>query len=109
MKAGSKTWNAKPGEVERRWLIVDAEGKTLGRLAVPIADALRGKNKPQYTPHVDTGEQLEHRPTEVLRKAVKGMLPRNRLGRAQITKLKIYAGPEHPHEAQTPQPLEVGS
>ena len=56
MKAGSKTWNAKPGEVERRWLIVDAEGKTLGRLAVPIADTLRGKNKPQYTPHVDTGD-----------------------------------------------------
>ena len=121
-------------------------GKTLGRLAVPIADTLRGKNKPEYTPHVDTGdfvivvnaekiavtgkkldekiyyrhsgypggirkrtlrEQLDRRPTEVLRKAVKGMLPRNRLGRAQITKLKIYAGPEHPHEAQSPQPLEV--
>ena len=146
MKVGSKTWNAKPGEVERRWLIVDAEGKTLGRLAVHIADALRGKDKPEYTPHVDTGdfvvvvnaekiavtgkkldekiyyrhsgypgglrkrtlrEQLERRPTEVLRKAVKGMLPRNRLGRAQITKLKIYAGPEHPHEAQSPQPMEV--
>ena len=148
MRAGSKTWNAKPGEVERRWFVVDAEGKTLGRLAVPIADTLRGKNKPEYTPHVDTGdfvivvnaekiavtgkkldekiyyrhsgypggirkrtlrEQLERRPTEVLRKAVKGMLPRNRLGRAQITKLKIYAGPEHPHEAQAPQPLEVES
>jgi large subunit ribosomal protein L13 len=146
MNVGSKTWNAKPGEVERRWLVVDAEGKTLGRLAVHIADALRGKDKPEYTPHVDTGdfvivvnaekiqvtgkklddkiyyrhsgypggirkrtlrEQLERRPTEVLRKAVKGMLPRNRLGRAQITKLKIYAGPEHPHEAQSPQPLEV--
>ena len=146
MRAGSKTWNAKPGEVERRWFVVDAEGKTLGRLAVPIADTLRGKNKPEYTPHVDTGdfvivvnaekiavtgkkldekiyyrhsgypggirkrtlrEQLERRPTEVLRKAVKGMLPRNRLGRAQITKLKIYAGPDHPHEAQAPQQLEV--
>ena len=141
MRAGSKTWNAKPGEIERRWFVVDAEGKTLGRLAVPIADTLRGKNKPAV--HAPRGhgrlrdrrqrredrtsparsstrrsttatraipggirkrtlrEQLERRPTEVLRKAVKGMLPRNRLGRAQITKLKIYAGPEHPHEAQT--------
>ena len=145
MRAGTKTWNAKPGEIERRWFVVDAEGKTLGRLATQIADTLRGKNKPEYTPHVDTGdfvvvvnaekiavtgkklddkiyyrhsgypgglrsrtlrEQLERRPTEVLRKAVKGMLPRNRLGRAQIVKLKIYAGPAHPHEAQAPQPLE---
>jgi large subunit ribosomal protein L13 len=140
-----KTWNAKPGEVERRWYLVDAEGKTLGRLATQIANTLRGKNKPQYTPHVDTGdfvvvvnaekvvltgkklddkiyyrhsgypgglrertarEQLERRPTEVLRTAVKGMLPKNRLARRQITKLKIYAGPEHPHGAQNPQPLE---
>jgi large subunit ribosomal protein L13 len=141
-----KTYNAKPGEIERRWYVVDAEGKTLGRLATQIADALRGKTKPQYTPHVDTGdfvvvvnaekiqvtgkklddkiyyrhsgypgglkqrtlrEQLERRPTEVLRKAVKGMLPRNRLAARQLTKLKIYAGPEHPHEAQAPQQLEV--
>src|SRR5438477_11165058 len=141
-----KTWNAKPGEIERRWYLVDAERKTLRRLATEIADTLRGKNKPQYTPHVDTGdfvvvvnaekihvtgnkldqklyhrhsgypgglktrplrEQLERRPTEVLRKAVKGMLPRTRLGRQQLTKLKIYAGPEHPHEAQDPKPLEV--
>ena len=125
-----KTWNAKPGEVERRWYLVDAEGKTLGRLATQIADMLRGKGKPEYTPHVDTGdfvvvvnaekiavtgkkldnkmyhrhsgypgglrsrtlrEELHRRPTEVLRKAVKGMLPRNRLARAQINKLKIYA------------------
>jgi large subunit ribosomal protein L13 len=139
-----KTWNAKPGEVDRRWYVVDAEGQTLGRLATRIADTLRGKHKAQYTPHVDTGdfvivvnadkiavtgkkldeklyhrhsgypggirtrtlrEQLERRPTEVLRKAVKGMLPRNRLSRAQLTKLKIYAGPEHPHEAQDPKPL----
>ncbi len=145
MRAGTKTWNAKPGEIERRWFVVDAEGKNLGRLATQIADTLRGKNKPEYTPHVDTGdfvvvvnaekiavtgkklddkiyyrhsgypgglrsrtlrEQLERRPTEVLRKAVKGMLPRNRLGRAQIVKLKIYAGPAHPHEAQAPQRLE---
>jgi large subunit ribosomal protein L13 len=141
-----KTWNAKPGEVSRDWYVVDAEGQTLGRLATQIADTLRGKNKPQYTPHVDTGdfvvvvnaekvavtgnkldeklyhrhsgypgglrtrtlrEQLERRPTEVIRKAVKGMLPRNRLSRAQLTKLKVYAGPEHPHEAQSPEPLKL--
>src|SRR5918998_1182713 len=139
-----KTYSAKPKEIEQRWYLVDAEGQTLGRLATRIADTLRGKRKPQYTPHVDTGdfvvvvnaekitvtgkkldeklyrrhsgypgglrsrtlrEQLERRPTEVLRKAVKGMLPRNRLARAQLTKLKIYAGPEHPHDAQAPQPL----
>jgi large subunit ribosomal protein L13 len=142
-----KTYTAKPGEVTREWYLVDADGQTLGRLATLIADTLRGKRKPQYTPHVDTGdfvvvvnaekiqvtgnkldqkryyrhsgypgglrsrtlrEQLERRPTEVIRKAVKGMLPRNRLARQQINKLKIYAGPEHPHEAQAPQPLEVG-
>ena len=139
-----KTWNAKPHEVERRWYVVDAEGETLGRLATRIADVLRGKDKPTFTPHVDTGdfvvvvnadkihvtgkkleqkryyrhsgypgglrsrtlaEQLERQPTEVIRRAVKGMLPRNRLGRAQIGKLKIYAGPQHPHEAQQPVPL----
>ena len=141
-----KTYNAKPGEIDRLWYVVDAEGKTLGRLATQIAEALRGKGKPQYTPHVDTGdfvvvvnaekihvtgqkldqklvyrhsgypgglksrtlrEQLERRPTEVLRKAVKGMLPRNRLARQQINKLKIYAGPEHPHESQAPKPLPL--
>jgi large subunit ribosomal protein L13 len=141
-----KTYSAKPGEVTREWYLVDAEGKTLGRLATQIADTLRGKRKPQYTPHVDTGdfvivvnaekiqvtgnkldqkryyrhsgypgglrsrtlrEQLDRRPTEVLRVAVKGMLPKNRLARQQITKLKIYAGPEHPHEAQNPRPLET--
>jgi large subunit ribosomal protein L13 len=141
-----RTWNAKPGEVDRRWYVVDADGQTLGRLATRIADALRGKDKPEYTPHVDTGdfvvvvnaekvavtgnkldqkryyrhsgypgglrsrslrEQLDRQPTEVLRKAVKGMLPRNRLSRAQLTKLKIYAGPEHPHEAQAPKPLNL--
>ena len=142
-----RTYTAKPGEVERRWYVVDADGQTLGRLATRIADTLRGKDKPQYTPHVDTGdfvvvvnaekvavtgnkldqkryyrhsgypgglrsrtlrEQLERRPTEVIRKAVKGMLPKNRLARKQLNKLKIYAGPEHPHVAQAPQPLEVG-
>ena len=139
------TYTAKPGEIQRDWYVVDAEGRTLGRLATEIADTLRGKGKPQYTPHVDTGdfvivvnaekihvtgnkldqkmvrshsgypgglkerslrEQLERRPTEVIRKAVKGMLPKNKLASAQIGKLKIYAGPEHPHEAQAPQPLE---
>jgi large subunit ribosomal protein L13 len=141
-----KTYNAKPGEIERRWLVVDAEGKNLGRLATRIADALRGKGKPQFTPHVDTGdfvvvvnaekitvtgkkldekiyyrhsgypgglkqrtlrEQLERRPTEVIRVAVKGMLPKNKLAARQLTKLKVYSGPEHPHTAQAPQPLEV--
>ena len=141
-----KTWNAKTGDVPREWYVVDAEGKTLGRLSTRIADTLRGKDKPQYTPHTDTGdfvvvvnaekiavtgnkmdekmyyrhsgypgglkertlrEQLERRPTDVLRKAVKGMLPRNRLARQQLLKLKIYAGPEHPHEAQAPKPLEL--
>jgi large subunit ribosomal protein L13 len=139
-----KTWNAKAEDVERRWYVVDAEGEVLGRLATRIADTLRGKRKPEYTPHVDTGdfvvvvnaekiavtgtklddklyyrhsgypgglrsrtlrEQLDRRPTEVVRTAVKGMLPRNRLARRQITKLKVYAGPEHPHAAQNPEPL----
>ncbi len=139
-----RTYSAKTGEIERDWYVVDAEGKTLGRLATQIADRLRGKGKPQFTPHVDTGdfvvvvnaekiavtgkkldeklyyrhsgnpgglrvrplrEQLERRPTEVLRKAVKGMLPRNRLGRRQLAKLKIYAGPDHPHAAQQPKPF----
>jgi large subunit ribosomal protein L13 len=142
----TKTWNAKPGEITRDWYVVDAEGQTLGRLATRIADVLRGKNLPQYTPHVDTGafvvvvncekiqvtgnkldqkmyhrhsgypgglrsrtlrEQLDRQPTEVIRKAVKGMLPRNRLGRAQLTKLKVYVGPEHPHEAQAPKQLPL--
>ncbi|HEU4450543.1 MAG TPA: 50S ribosomal protein L13 [Gaiellaceae bacterium] len=141
-----KTYSAKPREIEQRWYLVDAEGRTLGRLATQIADTLRGKRKPQYTPHIDTGdfvvvvnaekirvtgsklqqkryyrhsgypgglrsrtlaEQLERRPTEVIRKAVKGMLPRNRLARRQITKLKVYAGPEHPHAAQNPEPLPL--
>jgi large subunit ribosomal protein L13 len=143
-----RTYNAKPGEIERCWYVVDADGQTLGRLATQIADTLRGKGKPQYTPHVDTGdfvvvvnaekvhvtgnkldqkryyrhsgypgglrsrtlrEQLDRRPTEVIRKAVKGMLPKNRLARQQLNKLKVYAGPDHPHEAQAPKQLEVGS
>jgi large subunit ribosomal protein L13 len=125
---------------------VDADGQTLGRLATEIANVLRGKGKPQYTPHVDTGdfivvvnaekvhvtgnkldqklyyrhsgypgglrsrtlrEQLDRRPEEVIRKAVRGMLPKNRLARRQITKLKIYAGPEHPHASQAPKSLQL--
>jgi large subunit ribosomal protein L13 len=142
-----KTYVATPAERQRDWYLVDAEGRTLGRLATGIADTLRGKLKPEYTPHVDTGdfvvvinaekirvsgdklaqkrywrhsgypggiksrtlgEMLERRPEEVIRKAVKGMLPRNRLARRQITKLKVYAGPAHPHQAQQPQALEIG-
>ncbi|MHB8470564.1 MAG: 50S ribosomal protein L13 [Gaiellaceae bacterium] len=141
-----KTYSAKPGEVTRDWYVVDAEGQTLGRLATRIADTLRGKRKPQFTPHVDTGdfvvvvnaekiqvtgnkldqkmyyrhsgypgglksrtlrEQLDRRPTEVIRAAVRGMLPKNRLARQQLTKLKVYAGPAHPHESQNPQPLSL--
>ncbi|MFP5362790.1 MAG: 50S ribosomal protein L13 [Thermoleophilia bacterium] len=143
-----KTYVANANDRERNWLVVDATGQTLGRLATQIADALRGKRKPTYTPHVDTGDfvvvvnaekiavtgnkraskmyyrhsgypgglktrtlndMLERRPEEVLRLAVKGMLPRNRLARKQLTKLKIYAGPEHPHQAQQPQPMELSS
>ena len=146
MALTTKTWNAKPADVERCWYLVDADGQTLGRLATRIADVLRGKDKPEYTPHVDTGdfvivvnaekiavtgkkldekiyyrhsgypgglrertlrEQLARRPTEVLRGAVKGMMPRNRLARAQLGKLKIYAGSEHPHAAQSPEPLRL--
>ena len=141
-----KTYVATPSTRERNWLVVDATGQTIGRLATQIADTLRGKRKPEYTPHCDTGdfvivvnaekisvtgnkrtekmyyrhsgypgglrarsleEMLKRRPEEVIRKAVKGMLPRNRLGRAQLTKLKIYAGPEHPHDAQQPKQLPL--
>jgi large subunit ribosomal protein L13 len=141
-----KTYVATPADRQRDWYVVDAEGQTLGRLATRIADSLRGKRKPEYTPHVDTGdfvvvvnaekirvtgnkleqkrywrhsgypggiksrtlaEMLDRRPEEVIRKAVKGMLPRNRLARKQLTKLKVYAGPEHPHAAQQPQQMEI--
>lgn len=143
-----KTYVANSETRERNWLVVDATGQTLGRLATQIADALRGKRKPEYTPHVDTGdfvivvnaekisvtgakrttkiyyrhsgfpgglkertlaEMLEKRPEEVIRKAVKGMLPRNRLARKQLTKLKVYAGPDHPHTAQQPVQMEISS
>ena len=141
-----KTYVATPENRQREWFVVDAEGKTLGRLATQIADTLRGKRKPEYTPHCDTGDfvivvnaakirvtgnklhdklyrrhsgypgglrsrtladMLERRPEEVIRKAVRGMLPRNRLGRQQLSKLKVYAGPEHPHEAQKPREMEA--
>ncbi|HEY8584326.1 MAG TPA: 50S ribosomal protein L13 [Capillimicrobium sp.] len=142
----NKTFVANSATAERNWLVVDATGQTLGRLATQIADALRGKRKPEYTPHVDTGdfvvvinaervqvsgnkrsekryyrhsgypgglksrtfeEMIERRPEEVIRLAVKGMMPRNRLARKQLTKLKVYAGQEHPHAAQQPQPMEI--
>jgi large subunit ribosomal protein L13 len=141
-----KTQFAKKGETERKWYVVDAEGKILGRLATQIASHLRGKHKPVFTPHVDTGdfvvvvnadkvkftgrkldqkvyyrhsnypgglksetlkERLEAKPEEVIRDAVWGMLPKNRLGRTLIKKLKVYRGAEHPHEAQKPEPLSV--
>jgi large subunit ribosomal protein L13 len=141
-----KSYMARPLEVERKWYVVDAEGKHLGRLATEIVRVLRGKNKPQYTPHIDVGDfvvvvnadrvavtgrkaeqkvyrrhsgypggmketsyeqMLARKPTEVLRKAVYGMMPKTRLARKQFKKLKIYAGPEHPHSAQDPQTLEV--
>jgi large subunit ribosomal protein L13 len=144
----SKTYVATPETRDRQWVLVDAEGQTLGRLATQIADTLRGKHKPEYTPHIDTGdfvvvvnaekikvtgnkltekvyyrhsgypgglrsrtlaEQLERRPEEVIRGAVKGMIPRTRLGRAQLRKLKVYAGAEHPHKAQQPRALELKS
>ena len=145
MAPSTKTYVAKPTDRERNWLLVDANGKTLGRLATQVADMLRGKRKPEYTPHIDTGDfvivvnaekiavtgnkreskqyhrhsgypgglrsrsladMLERRPEEVIRIAVKGMLPRNRLARQQLRKLKVYAGPDHPHEAQKPKAIE---
>jgi len=140
------TLSAKPAEVRRAWYLIDAEGKTLGRLATEVARRLRGKHKPQYTPHVDTGDylvivnaekvrvtgnklqdkmyyrhtgyignlrstsladMLDQHPERVIEAAVKGMLPRNPLGRAMFKKLKVYAGPEHRHHAQQPQALEL--
>lgn len=141
-----RTISAKPAEVDRDWHLIDADGKTLGRLATEIAHRLRGKHKPIYTPHVDTGDfivvvnaekirvtgnkaqdkmyyrhsgypgglkqanftqMIDRAPERVLELAVKGMLPKNPLGRAMIKKLKVYAGPEHRHAAQQPQPLSV--
>ena len=143
-----KSFMANAQNVERKWYVVDAEGQTLGRLTSEIAKVLRGKNKPTYTPHVDTGDyvivinaekikvtgkkldqkiyyhhsdyvggmkettlrvMLEKKPTEVVRLAVKGMLPKGTLGRHMLDKLHVYAGPEHNHEAQKPEVLEIKS
>ncbi len=142
-----KTYNAKPGEVERKWLVLDAQGQVLGRIATKAATLLMGKHKPEYTPHVDTGdfvvvvnagsvkltgrkldqktyyrhtghpggirsrsarEVLAKRPDWMVREAVKGMLPKNVLGRRLITKLKVYPGAEHPHAAQKPAAVTLG-
>jgi large subunit ribosomal protein L13 len=141
-----KTYSAKADEVNREWFVVDASEKTLGRLASEIAHRLRGKHKPEYTPHVDTGDYIvvinaekirvtgakstdkmyhhhtgypgglksmsfekliDKAPERVIQGAVKGMLPRNPLGRAMFRKLKVYAGNEHPHAAQQPQELNI--
>ena len=141
-----KTTMAKANEVDRKWYVIDAEDKVLGRLATEVANILRGKNKPIYTPHVDTGDFVivinaekvkmtgnkwdgeihasrtgypggrrevvykeirEKHPERVIEYAVKGMLPKSRLGRSMFGKLKVYAGPNHPHEAQKPEVYEV--
>jgi large subunit ribosomal protein L13 len=141
-----KTVSTRPQDVDHSWFVVDAENKTLGRLATEVALRLRGKHKPEYTPHVDTGDYIvvvnadkirvtgnkfndkmyyrhsgypggikemnfkdmqDRHPERILEKAVKGMLPKNPLGRAMFKKLKVYAGAEHPHAAQQPQPLEI--
>lgn len=141
-----KTYSARAQDVRRQWHLVDADGKTLGRLATEVARRLRGKHKPEYTPNVDTGDyivvinaekihvtgrkmsdkmyhhhtgyignlksislekQLAKRPEKVIELAVKGMMPRGPLGRAMLGKLKVYAGSDHPHTAQQPQPLEL--
>ena len=139
-----KTFSPKPSEVDRKWYVVDADGQTLGRLSTQIARVLRGKHKPIFAPHVDTGDFVivvnaekavltgrkeeqkiyyrhsthpgglkqetasdlrTRRPAEIISRAVRGMLPKNKLGRAQHKKLKVYAGPEHPHQAQKPEDL----
>ena len=141
-----KSFIAKPAEVERKWYVVDADGKTLGRLASEVASVLRGKNKPTFTPHVDCGDYVivinaekvavtgkkraekiykkhtgypgglreitfdklqQKKPEEIIRHAVKGMLPDGKLGRQMFKKLKVYAGAEHPHTAQKPETLET--
>jgi large subunit ribosomal protein L13 len=141
-----KTFSAKPSDVERKWHVIDAENKVLGQVAVEAARLLRGKNKPIFTPHIDTGDFVivvnadkvrltgnkerekiytsfsgyvggqkvetprmvrKRRPVLLVERAVKGMVPKTRLGRAQLGKLKVYAGPDHPHEAQQPQVYEI--
>ncbi len=141
-----RTYSAKPREIQREWLVVDAQGQTLGRLATRVAAVLRGKHKPLFTPHLDCGDfvivvnaekihvtgrkldqkiyyrhsgypgglkqidlrrQLERHPERVIESAVRGMLPKNRLGRKMFRKLKVYAGPTHPHQAQQPRAFEL--
>ena len=112
------TYTAKAGQVQHGWFVVDAQGKVLGRLATQIAMRLRGKHKPEYTPHVDTGDFIVvvnaaklrvtgRKPERVLQLAVKGMLPKGPLGYAMLRKLKVYAGATHPHSAQQPKALEI--
>jgi large subunit ribosomal protein L13 len=140
------TYTPKKSEIERAWYVVDADGLTLGRMSTEVARILRGKHKPTFAPHIDTGDfviiinadkvvlspgkaeakmvyrhsgypggirsrtyaqLLGQRPQEAVRRTIRGMLPKNRLGRAQLSKLKVYAGPNHPHAAQKPQPLEI--
>ena len=141
-----KTYSAKPQDIRRQWHLIDADGKTLGRISTEIARRLRGKHKPEYTPHMDTGDYivvvnadkvhvtgnkmsdkmyykhtgyignlkstnleklLASKPERVIQYAVKGMMPKGPLGRQMLSKLKVYAGPEHPHTAQQPQALEL--
>lgn len=143
-----RTYTPKAGEIERAWHLVDADGLVLGRMATEVARLLRGKHRPTFAPHVDTGdhvvvvnadkvvltsgkaddkfayrhsgypgglkktsyaELLDRSPEELVRRAVRGMLPKGTLGRQQLAKLKVYAGAEHPHEAQSPEPLEIAS
>ena len=140
------TYTPKKSEIERSWHLVDAEGLILGRMATEVAQILRGKHKPTYAPHIDTGDHvivinadkiiltsdkaekkmvcrhtgfpggirsesyatlLSKKPAEIVRQSIRGMLPKNRLGRQQLSKLQVYAGPSHPHEAQKPIPLEI--
>ena len=140
------TYSPKASEIDRNWLIIDADGLVLGRLATEVAAILRGKHKPIYSPHIDTGDHvviinadkvvltsnkaeqkkvyrhsgfpgglkertfadfLAKKPEDAVRSSIRGMLPKNRLGRAQLKKLKVYAGPNHPHAAQKPQTLEL--
>jgi large subunit ribosomal protein L13 len=141
-----KTYSAKPADIKRDWFVVDAENKVLGRLATEVARRLKGKHKPEYTPHMDTGDNIivvnadkvrvtgnkkadkqyyrhtgypgglksisfeklqDYKPEMIIELAVKGMLPKNPLGRAMYRKLKVYAGSEHPHTAQQPQSLNI--
>ncbi|MDX8411219.1 MAG: 50S ribosomal protein L13 [Mariprofundaceae bacterium] len=140
-----RTWTSRPGDIKREWYVIDAKGQTLGRLATRVATVLRGKHRPQYTPHADTGDHVivlnaqqvsltgrkeeqkvyyrhsgypggikstsikrmrEEHPERIIENAVRGMLPKNPLGRSMFGKLKVYAGDSHPHHAQQPKPLD---